>query len=157
MYVGLMITVVMIGMALALVGTVARTEMQREHERQLLFVGHQYRIAIARYFYATGRLPQSLEQLVSDESAPVPRHHLRRLYPDPMTGQTDWVLMTGPDGGIAGLFSSSKAATRKRAGFDLIDAAFEQSTCYRAWRFEFMPRGRSMLPLEKQLDDCPES
>ena len=151
-----MIMVVLIGMALAVVGTVVRTDMQREHEKQLLFVGHQYKAAIARYFAATGHLPQSLEVLLTDDTGgPALRHHLRRLYPDPMTSHPDWVLIRAADGGIAGLFSSSIAATRKHAGFDLVDVSFEKASCYRAWRFEFVPRGRSLAPLGEQLSDCP--
>ena len=155
-YVGLLIAVVLIGIGLAVAGTVAQTEAQRERERELLFIGHQYRDAIGRYIQATGHLPQALELLLNDDSGPVPRHHLRRLYPDPMTGQVDWGLVKGPDGGIVGIYSTSMAAPRRVAHFDLSDPDFDQATCYRGWHFEFRPRGRSLVPVPT-TDDCASS
>jgi len=155
-YIGLLIAVALVGIGLAVAGTVAQTEGQRERERELIFVGHQYRAAIGRYIQATGHLPQALELLLNDDSGPVPRHHLRRLYPDPMTGRVDWGLIKGPDGGIAGIYSSSAATPRKVARFDLSDPDFDKATCYRGWRFEFRVRGRSLVPVTTS-DDCPSS
>ena len=73
-YFGVIIAVLLIGMALAAAGVVARTAMQREREAQLLWVGAQYRNALTKFFNQNGgRLPQDLKELVLDESTPVPR------------------------------------------------------------------------------------
>jgi hypothetical protein len=96
---------------------------QRERETQLLFVGDEFRAAIAAY-YAIGR-------------------HLRRLYHDPMTGEADWTLVLAPGGGIMGVASNSKLTSIKRTGFTQIDASYDNSDCY--WQFVYEPRyfGRS--------------
>jgi type II secretory pathway pseudopilin PulG len=136
-------------LALALVGigasaacdvwSVAR---QRERETQLLFVGHQFRAAIRDYYYGgpagAGRsLPPSLDVLLDDNRFPVPVHHLRRLYPDPMTGSTDWGLLMAGDR-IMGVYSKSEAQPVKQKGFALIDSTFEDKSSYRDWIFAFV-------------------
>ena len=153
-YFGVIIAVMLIGMALAVAGTVARTHMQRERETQLLWVGHQYRDAFA--LYATqhgGRMPLALEQLIGEEQVGAPRRYLRRLYPDPMTGKPDWKLLMGVDGGIFGIYSSSGSAPLKVKGCDDRDKAFEDAPCYRAGQVSFEPR-RAVEPLAKAPDVC---
>jgi type II secretory pathway pseudopilin PulG len=142
-YIGLLIAVAIIGLLLTVVGQVWKTTAQRERETQLLWVGQQYRLAIASY-YANGRgFPSALADLVQDERFPVPKHHLRRLYPDPMTGQADWTPVLTPDGqAIMGIASSSNGVPIKRKGFDVNDAIFEDADCYCAWQFVYMPRRR---------------
>ena len=126
-YVGLLVTVV---------SRVWRTTEQRERETQLLFVGHAYRLAIASYFASGHQYPATLQDLLQDERFPVPKRHLRRLYPDPLTGQADWSLVLTPTGqGIMGVASSSHTAPIKRDGFELIDEAFKDADCYCAWQF----------------------
>jgi len=53
-YIGLLIAVVIMGIALSAVGVVWRTQGQREREQQLLFIGRDFEHAIASY-YKTGR------------------------------------------------------------------------------------------------------
>jgi type II secretory pathway pseudopilin PulG len=151
-FLGLLFAIVVLGIALAAVGIVWSTQIRREREAVLLFVGDQYRAAIGRYVAAGGRYPQSLEELVTDDRSPVPRHFLRRLYRDPMTAQADWQLIEAPGGGIMGVASSSQAVPIKVAGFSGPDALFENAQCYCAWQFVFDPRrfgrGRaSRLPI----------
>jgi type II secretory pathway pseudopilin PulG len=153
-FIGLLIAVMLVGIALAVAGRVAQTEAQREREAQLLFVGHQYRAAIARYMAANGHAPLALEPLVRDETGPVPRHYLRHLYPDPMTGQVDWVLISPPGAtGIFGVHSSSIKAPFKVANFDPEDPDFDKATCYRGWRFEVQSRGRRLAPTRRGAPD----
>ncbi len=142
-YIGLLIAVTIIGLMLTLVARVWKTTEQRERETQLLWVGQQYRLAIASY-YASGRgFPTTLSDLVQDERFPIPKHHLRRLYPDPMTGQADWTPVLSPDKqGIMGIASSSNGVPIKRRGFDMSDVTFEDADCYCAWQFIYMPRRR---------------
>ena len=116
-YVGLLVLVVLIGVMLAAAGEVASTAARREKEIQLLWVGHEYRAAIARYFNHTRRHPRSLEDLLgSGPDAPLQFRCIRRLYPDPMTDAVDWVILEAPGGGgILGVASSSRRAPLKTA------------------------------------------
>lgn len=139
-YVGLLVLVVLIGIALAAAGEVVATAAQREREIQLLWVGHEYRAAIGRYWNQKRAYPQKLEDLLgSAADAPVQVRYLRRLYPDPMTNAVDWVLVHGPDGGITGIASSSARAPLKTGNFDAADQDFEKAATYRDWQFTLVP------------------
>lgn len=153
-YFGVIIAVLLIGMALAAAGVVARTAMQREREAQLLWVGAQYRNALTAYFNQNGgRLPQNLKELVLDETTPVPRHFIRKLYADPITGSDNWLLLTLPGGGIYGVASSSGAAPLKLKNFPDNDKSFEDATCYRAWEFAVQSR-RLPIPIVTAANAC---
>jgi type II secretory pathway pseudopilin PulG len=153
-YFGVIIAVVLIGMALSVVGVVARTQMQREREAQLLWVGAQYRVALTQYYNRNGgRLPQDLNELLSDDASGVPHHFIRKLYPDPMTGEPNWQLLTLPGGGIYGIASTSMAVPIKLKGFREIDKAFEDATCYRAWQFAVQSR-RLPIPVVTAASAC---
>ena len=116
-----------------------QTQMQREREEQLLFVGDQFRKAIASYYNtippggARG-LPPSLEALLNDQRFPKPRQHLRRIYPDPMTGQPDWQLIR-ESGGIVGIKSQSSHPSLKKKGFSKEYVHLEDKELYSDWRF----------------------
>jgi type II secretory pathway pseudopilin PulG len=116
-----------------------QTQTQREKEEQLLFVGDQYRRAIHSYFNAfppgsARALPQSLDALLYDVRFPTAMQHLRRLYPDPMTGQADWQLV-GDSNGIVGVRSRSTLAPFKVSDFAKPYKAFENKTSYADWMF----------------------
>jgi type II secretory pathway pseudopilin PulG len=137
-YIGLLVSVVVIGLMLTMAGRVWSTTEQREREKQLLFAGHAYRLAIASYYAHGHKFPDSLDELLKDERFPLPKRHLRRLYPDPMTGKADWDLILTSDGqGIMGVVSSSKAAPIKRAGFPVEDESFKGADCYCGWQFVY--------------------
>jgi type II secretory pathway pseudopilin PulG len=148
-YVVILLAVAFLGIALAAVGTVWALAARREREAELLFVGDAYRSAIAHY-YASGpgahRFPEKLEDLVEDRRVPLPRRHLRRIYPDPMTGRADWQLIRDPEGGIAGVSSSSPKAPVKRANFQPPDDDFAGAECYCDWKFEYTPARRFRRP-----------
>jgi type II secretory pathway pseudopilin PulG len=119
------------------------TSRQREREAELLYVGDQYRQAIRRYYFAAPNaqarvLPARLEDLLNDDRFPVPVRHLRRLYPDPITGSSEWGLaMRGSR--IVGVYSLSEAKPIKQVGFDRAYAMFEGRPSYRDWVFLFVP------------------
>jgi type II secretory pathway pseudopilin PulG len=137
-YIGLLVVIAVMGLMLTVVGRVWSTTEQREREKQLLFAGHAYRMAIASYYAHGHKFPDSLDELLTDERFPLPKRHLRRLYPDPMTGQADWNLILTADGqGIMGVVSNSKAAPIKRAGFALEDEPFKGADCYCQWQFVY--------------------
>jgi type II secretory pathway pseudopilin PulG len=138
-YVGLLALIVLMGILLAAAGDVASTVARRERERQLLWVGHEYRAAIARYWNARRTYPQALQDLLgSGPNDPVKVHFLRQLYPDPMTNAVDWVLLPAPSGGVMGVSSSSKRAPLKTARFDDADKEFVDASTYGDWKFSFL-------------------
>lgn len=139
-YVGLLALVVLIGLMLAAAGEVAATAAQRERETQLLWIGHEYRAAIGRYWRHKRVYPQTLQELLgAAPDAPVQVRYLRRLYPDPMTNAVDWVLVPAPSSGIIGVTSSSKRAPLKTGHFDDADQDFADASAYSDWQFTFRP------------------
>jgi type II secretory pathway pseudopilin PulG len=145
-YLGVLVLVMLLGLALAAAGEVASTVARRDREEQLLWVGHQYRAAIGRYYLRRHAFPQALADLLgSSPDDPVPVRYLRRLYPDPMTSAVDWVLVQGPDGGIMGVASSSPRTPLKTAGFVEAEKDFENAVTYGDWKFTFLP-GRFYRP-----------
>ncbi|HVR50605.1 MAG TPA: type II secretion system protein [Pseudorhodoferax sp.] len=141
-YVGLLLSVALLGAGLAAAGSVWRVQLQREREADLLYAGAQIRQAIRQYYEGVPlgqphRFPQRLEDLLLDRRWPTVRRHLRRLYLDPMTGSTDWALLRAPDGGILGVHSRSGAAPLKRQGFGRLDTDFEDAAALSDWRFVY--------------------
>ncbi len=121
-----------------------QTQTQREKEEQLLFVGDQYRRAINSYYNtfppgSARALPSSLEVLLSDTRFPTPIAHLRKLYPDPMTGKVDWLLVMD-QGGIAAVRSRSTLAPFKVRDFAETYKGFENKTSYEDWVFSVRVR-----------------
>jgi type II secretory pathway pseudopilin PulG len=162
-YIGLLIAVAMLGLFLSVVGTVWHTQAQREREQELLSIGREFRSAIAAYYRANGaggrQFPQDINDLLEDKRWPEPRHYLRRLYADPMTGAQDWTFLRNDTLGIAGftgiigIASSSQAVPLKKKGFPAEDAAFEDAVCYCDWQFVYVPR----IPLRRANPDPPAS
>jgi type II secretory pathway pseudopilin PulG len=139
---GALLLVAALGGGLAAYGELAVHAAQREKEQELLFVGNQFRRAIASYYEKSPgakRLPRSLEELVEDKRFPTPQRHLRRLYADPVTGKAQWGVIPGPDGGIMGVHSLSEARPIKDGGFAARDRIFEGSGRYADWHFSYVP------------------
>lgn len=116
-----------------------KTQMQREKEEQLLFVGAQFRRAIASYYNTippggARALPPSLEALLNDNRFPKPVQHLRRLYADPMTGQLNWEVVR-ESGAIVGIRSQSTLPTIKKRGFSQGYEYLEGKEAYSDWVF----------------------
>lgn len=140
---GMMLLVGVLGAGMAAYGEIASHAAQREKEQELLFVGHQFRQAIAAYHERTPgavkRFPQKLEELLQDSRHPMPQRHLRRIYADPMTGKREWGLVAAPEGGIMGVHSLSQEAPIKSGGFAARDAALADAARYADWRFSHIP------------------
>lgn len=134
------------GAALATLGTQWQLAAQRERETELLFRGLQLRDALQRFHDQTPdgqpRLPQTLDDLLTDTRRPQPRHHLRQLYADPFTGQADWVLLRAPDGGITGLHSQSTRALLRQPTPPGVLPAPGRTAPWQArdWRFQIEVR-----------------
>lgn len=146
-YLAVILLVAMIGAGLGATGQVWRTAQQREKERELLFIGNEYRQAIGRYVEGgpggIRRFPRSLQDLVVDSRYPNIQRYLRKLYRDPMTNSVDWGLIRASDGGIAGVFSRSELRPLKIAGFDPWDARLENAEKYSDWIFVYEGRLRA--------------
>ena len=139
-YIGLLFAIAILGITLSTVGVVWSTQLRRDKEAELLFVGDQFRQAIGRYVASGGQYPRSLSDLVEDKRTPVPRRYLRRIYVDPLTGQYDWLPIEVPEGGIIGVASPSQDKPIKVAGFPAVDADFAKAECYCDWKFIYSPR-----------------
>ncbi|MBU1690477.1 MAG: type II secretion system GspH family protein [Gammaproteobacteria bacterium] len=139
-YIGVLLAVVFIGVALAATGTVWQQTRQREKERELLFVGNQFRQALEGYYEKPPpgkgkKFPQKIEDLLQDDRYPGVKRYLRVIYRDPMTGSAEWGLLKGADQGIVGLYSLSDGEPLKTANFDLDDAGLAGKLHYYEWRF----------------------
>lgn len=140
-YIGVLVGVGIMGIGLAALGTVWQTAAQREKERQLLFVGSEFRRAIQSYFEGSPgdrRFPEKFDELLLDRRFPAVRRHLRRIYHDPMTGSADWGLVLGPGNRIMGVFSRSTGRPLKSAGFGSGQEDFMGATTYADWRFVYI-------------------
>lgn len=140
-YIGLLILIALIGVALAGTGIVFHAQSQREKEKELLFAGDQLRRAIGQYYErspgADKRFPQSLEDLLLDKRYPATQRYLRRIYPDPMTGSPEWGLVRTPDQRIIGVYSRSEKAPKKTANFPARYAEFADKQNYSEWKFVY--------------------
>lgn len=118
----------------------AATANQRMREADLLYVGNLYRNAIRQYFESTPAgttpYPQRLEDLLRDPRYPVTRRYLRRLYPDPVSGERFQVVLA-PGGEIMGVRSVSTRAPVKNARFGVDEKGFENAKSYHEWQFSF--------------------
>jgi len=108
-YLGLLFLIAVVAAAGAVAAERWTTVLQRDREAELDFRGRQIARAIAAYQQtspgADKAWPHQLDELVDDHRAEPPRHHLRRLYADPFTGQADWLLLRDPAGGVRGVSS----------------------------------------------------
>ena len=140
-YITVLFVVAMMSGGLALIGEVWHTSNVREKEADLLYIGNEYRKAIERYYlsHPARQYPKQLSDLIRDPRQPGTVRHLRRLYPDPITGKEEWGMVKSADGGFAGVHSLSEDAPRKIAGFAVRDALFEGKTKYSEWQFVFAP------------------
>ena len=144
-YVWLLLAVAILAAGLAAGAEIAATAMRRDKEAELLFVGDPFARAIALSRASSPGSPQSpqkLEDLLADKRFPNTRRHLRRVYPDPLTGSADWGLVRGPGGGIVGVYSRSTARPLKTANFPKGYESFADAASYSAWRFVAGTDGR---------------
>ncbi|HEV7577984.1 MAG TPA: type II secretion system protein [Caldimonas sp.] len=154
---GVVLLAALLVMALLGIGLMTAVDVwtlsrQRERERELLFVGDQYRQAIRRYYLAAPSggaraLPTSFAVLLDDDRFPIPVHHLRRAYPDPITGSPEWGQVRAGDR-IIGVYSLSDKPPIKQTGFAPMYQHFNEAATYHDWVFAFqIPRaGRAAAP-----------
>ncbi|MBV9362191.1 MAG: type II secretion system protein [Betaproteobacteria bacterium] len=154
-YLGVLVIVALMGFGLAAFGELYSHAAQREKERELLFIGNQFRDAIASYYNKSPGAkvyPKKLEDLLEDTRFPMPQHHLRRVYRDPMTGTPEWALVDAPGGGFMGVHSLSEETPIKSADFSAKDATLADAENYTKWMFTYSPTGlgNSIVPQPKR-------
>lgn len=142
-YIALLIIVAVMGAGLASKGVAWQNSGQREKEADLLFIGEEFKEAIALYYLRSpGQVqeyPKSLEDLLSDTRFGGTQRYLRKIYRDPMTGKSDWGLILTPTGRIMGVHSLSRDEPMKTGNFKDVNREFSGSKSYSDWRFQFVP------------------
>lgn len=136
-YLAVLFAIVVMGVVLAGAGQVWSTAAKRERERELLFIGNQFRQAIGRYYESSPgakQYPAKLEELLEDRRFPKPQRYLRKMYVDPMTGRAEWGLVKAGDR-ITGVYSLSEDTPLKSGNFSKLDNEFAQRSRYADWRF----------------------
>ena len=142
--IGLLMIIVLMGIALMAVGEVWHAAQKREKELALLFVGDQFRHAIKSYCVhapAASRLqpyPMQLDDLLKDPRFPTTQRYLRKIYMDPVTGSTEWGVLRLQNGGIYGIYSLSDEAPVKRSNFRPNEIGFEGKDKYSDWKFTYV-------------------
>ncbi len=114
--------------------------IKRDNEAELIYRGMAMQRAIASYYQAGNPkkyLPRSLDDLVMDPRF-AHKRHLRTRYQDPIT-KGEWGILTGMDGGIAGVYSKSGDLPLKQGRFPATLAHFEGAVQYAHWHFEYKP------------------
>lgn len=116
-YLMLLWWVALSGLMLAAMAQSWTLDARRAREAELIWRGEQFRQAIEAYAsvpVAEGesRLPQRLQDLLEDRRGGAVQRHLKRIWPDPLTGRAEWGLVRegeGASSGIAGVHSLSRA------------------------------------------------
>lgn len=138
-YLALLAFVAISGAGLAAMGMLWSTAQQREKENDLLFVGNEFRSAIASYYQRTPgtmkRYPSRLEDLVADNRQLATVRHLRKIYADPITVKREWGVVRAPDGGVMGVYSLATDQPIKRGNFHYVDRFFNYARKYSDWKF----------------------
>ena len=174
-YIGILFVVALVGTQLAVAGVIWSFAQDRQKERELLFVGEQFRTAISRYYLnpqgPQKEYPKRLDDLVRDSRYPGTVRHIRKLYADPITGKVRWKLITTPDCSIIGVYSLSGKAPIKVGNFMPVQKPFENKQRYSDWRFiagtvpnqsagppasATAPPNASTLPNASRISACPK-
>lgn len=158
-YIGVLLAVALMGAMLSAVATIWHQVQQREKEQQLLFIGKQFRQAIASYYENSPGLvkqfPQRLEDLLEDKRVPYTRRHLRKIFHDPLNGSTEWGLVKAAAGGITGVYTKTDAEPLKRANFGEKFAQFEGSKHYSDWKFVYAPGSAPTVTVAQNGNEIP--
>lgn len=148
-YVGLIVLVAIIGLVAASTLKMGALLQRRAAEQDLLEVGAAFTDALNSYAEASGpeqrRSPTTLNQLLRDPRFPSVKRHLRTLYADPISGETEWGIMLGGDKlSIIGVYSLSNAKPIKQGNFAPGFEQFENKAHLSDWKF--MGREARLLP-----------
>lgn len=148
-FLGLLIVIAAMGATLAATGTAWHQVQQRAKERELMFVGMQYRHAIQQYYERSPGIkayPPTLDALLRDERQPSTKRYLRRPYRDPLTNSEQWGLVQAPAGGIMGVYSLAEGQPLMRANFPAELGWLGGTPSYAEWKFAYAPSAGTAGP-----------
>lgn len=156
-YMGLLAVIAIAGIGMAGTGIVWHQDSQREREKELLFIGEEFRKAIGSYYESspngTKQFPNTLDDLLLDKRFPVTKRHIRKLYADPLyknstsvgssfaatlPNDKQWGLITQQTQ-ITGVYSLSRLAPVKKFGFATQYESFGEAAEYKEWKFNYTP------------------
>ncbi len=142
-FIGILMVIAISGIALAGIGIVWHQDAQRENEKELLYIGEQYRKAIVSYYgnnpSGVKQYPKELKDLELDSRIPEPKRHIRKLYADPMTRGKPWGLIK-QEGLIIGVYSTSETSPIKKSRFPSPYENFSEAVNYQDWKFTATPQ-----------------
>jgi hypothetical protein len=131
--------VFLLGLALGKSLEVYSHSLQRGREEELIHVGETYRRALESYYRsspgAIREFPRDLNDLLRDQRHFDLKRYMRKLYPDPMTGQA-FLPIYDESGGIRGVrSSSSKKPIKTYNPASKSKESSGESTSYQDWQF----------------------
>jgi type II secretory pathway pseudopilin PulG len=140
-YIGVLVIMAVMLAVMGAASEIWHTVMQREKEQELLFIGHQFRSAIGKYYVTSGnKFPPTIESLLESTDATGKKvRFLRKLYRDPITNDAKWGLILGVDSKVTGIYSLSEDQPYKVTGFLDADVKFEGVEKYSDWKFVYIP------------------
>jgi type II secretory pathway pseudopilin PulG len=153
-YLAVMLLVLILMLGLGAASEQIATINKRDREAELIFVGEQYRNAIASYYQNSPggikQFPSKLESLVLDKRSINPLRHLRKLYRDPVTDSNEWGLVKTPQDEIVGIYSlSSEEVLTTTNNSDLVQKINQYEipsknniAVYSDWKFIFKPNNQ---------------
>lgn len=139
-YLSLLIFLALMGFVCAMAVQVGGLVHRRAAEQALLDVGLEFARALSTYADQTPAgmddQPLSLQELLLDTRHTQKVRHLRQIYPDPMTGSTEWGLELDPDTRrIIGVFSLSTHKPIKVGNFPPGLESFQGKKLISEWVF----------------------
>jgi type II secretory pathway pseudopilin PulG len=139
-YLSLIVLVAIIGLVTATTLKLGAVLQRARAEQELLRIGAEFSDALQSYADATpaGRpsQPASLKDLLRDPRFPGTRRHLRKIYPDPMTGKAEWgIVYLGDKVGVVGIYSLSDAKPVKIGNFPTRFSGFDAKEHIFDWKF----------------------
>jgi type II secretory pathway pseudopilin PulG len=144
-YIGVLLAVAITGVAMTAANHYWSTIVLREREAELLFRGHQILTAIGTYYEnppggQSKQYPHAIADLLRDPRYPQTRRHLRKWYPDPLSGGSDWSLILDAGGRIKGVHSQHEGRPLKSGNFPKDFSSFEMAASYTDWKFIYTPK-----------------
>ena len=137
-YIGVMVTLVIAAIGMQGAAVMWHQQTQRDNEASLLETGEAYRLAIGRYYESTPQPVKQYPELLEDKRFPVPKRHLRKLYPDPFYVKQGMTLVV-KEGRIVGVHSQSLLEPIRHSGYQESQTGFLQAKHYRDWLFVYEP------------------
>jgi len=151
LYLGVLFIIFIISITSIRLSSSYKIEAQRERELELLFIGHQFELAIESYYNQSPDgikdFPIKLEDLLLDKRTLIPLRHIRKIYIDPMTNSSEWGLIKNDSDGITGVFSLSEGSPiikssefHKQYKNEFNDTTTNEDVIkYSEWKFIYRP------------------